>query len=308
MSLRVLLGPQRTLPVIGEEVAALTDADETVAVISAGWQEAENDLEDLHKVVQRPLEDLLLYGRSETLTSDAPELGAAHRERQDTLRQLQRQYRLRLGHLMQAAEDIFEVSGDLAPLDQRHAITQLRALDRHHLQRLAAAHARYLEVEQAHGGQILADVRGTLQAQLDGVRCVIITGGNVGVLSSRLRLLGLKSMLADKHIVAWSGGAMALCERVVLYHDRAPQGLRDAEIFDEGLGLAPGLVVLPNARRRLDTTRTTRLGLMSRRFAPRRVVTLDPGQIVRMKDDKLDSVTQSRRLTRDGELKKLKVR
>lgn len=308
MSQRILLGPQRTHPVIQHEIAALTESDETVAVISAGWQEAENDLDDLRKVVQRPLSDLLLYQRTESLTAAAPELAAAHRQRQDTLRQLQRLYRLRLGHLMQAAVDIFEVGSELAPLDQRHAVTQLRALDRHHLQRLAAAHGRYLEAEASYQGSVLDDLRAALREQLDGVRCVLITGGNVGVLASRLRLLGLKPMLADKHVVAWSAGAMAMCERIVLYHDRAPQGQRDAEIFDEGLGLTPGLVVLPNARRRLDTTQSTRLGLMSRRFGSRRVVTLDAGQVVRFDGDQLTSADNVRRLTRDGVLKKLKIR
>jgi hypothetical protein len=308
MSVRVLLGPQRTEPILGKEVAALTEPDEKVAVISAGWQEAENDLEDMAKIVSRPLSDLQLYKRTDALLVDAPELGQAHRERQDALRQLQRLYRLRLGHLMQAAVDIFESDSSFAPLDQRHAITQLRALDRHHLQRLAAAHLRYLEAEKMHGGEHLEQVRTALREQLDGVRCVIITGGNVGVLISRLRILGMKSLLEDKHLVAWSAGAMALCERVVLYHDRAPQGLRDAEIFDEGLGLTPGMAVLPNAKRRLDTSRTTRLGLMSRRFASRRVVALDAGQAVRFDGERLDSVEGARRVTRDGKLKKLKVR
>lgn len=308
MSARVLLGPQRTEPIIGDEIAALTESDETVAVVSAGWQEAENDLEDMAQIVRRPLSDLLLYKRTEALLAEAPELGQAHRERQDALRQLQRLYRLRLGHLMQAAVDIFESDSSLAALDQRHAITQLRALDRHHLQRLAAAHARYLEAEKTYGGERLEAMRATLREQLEGVRCVIITGGNVGVLISRLRLLGLKSLLEDKHLVAWSAGAMALCERIVLYHDRAPQGLRDAEIFDEGLGLTPGMVVLPNARRRLDTAHATRLGLMSRRFASRRVVTLDAGQVVRFDDQVLESVSNARRVNRDGKLKKLKVR
>ena len=52
-------------------------------------------------------------------------------------------------------------------------------------------------------------------------------------------------------VVAWSAGAMALTERVMLFHDRAAHGPSHAEFADVGLGWVPGAVLLPHARRRL---------------------------------------------------------
>lgn len=305
---QVLLGPQRPDATVGEAVHALVPQGQSVAVISAGWQEAENDLDELRDVVDRPLVDLLIYARCDTLIHQSPELGEAHRHRQITLRALQRLYRRRLGHLIDAAVDIFEVDNDLATLDQRHAVTQVRALDRHHLQRVRAAHLEYAQVEANADPGVRTRLRDEVADALADVSTVVITGGNVGVLMSRLRLLGLAELLAEKNIVAWSAGAMALCERVVLYHDLAPQGQRDAELFDEGLGLVPGYVVLPNARRRLDPSQSTRLGLMSRRLAPRRTVTLDNASVLTFEDGKLVGVTASQRVSRSGALKKVRVR
>lgn len=308
MSVRILLGPQRPTASVGDAVRDLVPDGETVGVISAGWQEAENDLDELYDVVRRPLVDLQLYARCATLMEQAPQLGAAHRKRQDTLRALQRLYRRRLGHLMDAAVDIFEVDSDLATLDQRHAVTQVRALDRHHLQRVRAAHLEYGKVESVSGRSIRARLREEIDQSLESVSTVIVTGGNVGVLMSRLRVLNMHEALAHKNLIAWSAGAMALCDRVVLYHDLAPQGQRDAELFDEGMGLTPGLVVLPNARRRLDTSRATRLGLMSRRFAPRRTVTLDADTVLRIENGKLRMAKHTSRLSRGGTLKPVRVR
>jgi hypothetical protein len=293
---------------VGEAVHGIVPEGQTVAVISAGWQEAENDLDEIGQVVDRPLVDLMIYARCDTLLNQSPELGEAHRRRQVALRALQRLYRRRLGHLIDACVEIFEVESELAQLDQRHAVTQVRALDRHHLQRVRAAHLEYAQVESATNLAARTRLRGEVASVLDGGTTVIVTGGNIGVLMSRLRLLGMSELLAGKNIVAWSAGAMAMCERVVLYHDLAPQGQRDAELFDEGLGLVPGYVALPNAKRRLDKSQTTRLGLMSRRLAPRRTVTLDSGSMLTFDDARLAAVRGSMRLSRTGVLKKVRTR
>ena len=40
---------------------------------------------------------------------------------------------------------------------------------------------------------------------------------------------------------------MVLCDRIVLFHDKLPQGRRDAEILGQGMGMLPRLVLLPDA-------------------------------------------------------------
>ena len=52
---------------------------------------------------------------------------------------------------------------------------------------------------------------------------------------------------------------MALTERVLLFHDRAPHGPAHAEFLDAGLGWLPGCVLLPHARRRLRTDDPARM-------------------------------------------------
>ena len=308
--IRILLGPQRPTATVGDAVHALTEPGETVAVISAGWQEAEGDIQELDDAIDRPLLDLSLYARTDSVLDADATLREAHQQRQARLRTLQRLYRLRLAHLMRAAVDVLEIEDDneLLKLEQRHAITQLRALDRHHLERIRAAHNIYEAGRRETASTPLDTERAALREQLDTASCVVVTGGNVAVLISRLRLLGMDELLADKHLVAWSAGAMALCERVVLYHDHAPQGQRDAEIFDFGLGLVPGIVAFPGAKRRLDESLTTHLTVLSRRFAPRRCITLDNDSVVRVRDRVMEAATNVKRVARTGKLTKVRIK
>jgi hypothetical protein len=78
-------------------------------------------------------------------------------------------------------------------------------------------------------------------------------------------------------VIAWSGGAMAVAERVVLFHDSPPQGPGDPAIYARGLGLVAGVVPLPHAGDRLRLDDPARVALFARRFAPDVCVTLDGG-------------------------------
>ena len=61
---RILLGPQHPNVNLGDAFAAAELPDGPIAVISAGWQEAEGDLEHVNRSVQRHLVDLRLYQRA----------------------------------------------------------------------------------------------------------------------------------------------------------------------------------------------------------------------------------------------------
>ncbi|MFP5346877.1 MAG: hypothetical protein ACLGIA_07610, partial [Actinomycetes bacterium] len=76
---------------------------------------------------------------------------------------------------------------------------------------------------------------------------------------------------------AWSAGAMALTERVVLFHDEMPDGPSHSELYDEGLGILTGMVLLPHARRRLLVGDRVRMRGLAGRFAPSVCVVLDDG-------------------------------
>ncbi len=134
---RLLLGPQRPVRNLAEAIAAAGIPDGPLAVISAGWQEAEGDIDDVREVVGRPLDDLRLYARADEVFAADEKLAEAYRERQDCLQEQQRLYRQRLRQLALAARQTLRAEADPGMLaaEQRHAIAQQRALDRHHLKR-----------------------------------------------------------------------------------------------------------------------------------------------------------------------------
>jgi enterochelin esterase-like enzyme len=63
---------------------------------------------------------------------------------------------------------------------------------------------------------------------------------------------------------------MALTERIVLFHDRAPQGPGHPEVYGSGLSVLRNLVPLPHARARLLLDDAPRMAVFARRFAPAR--------------------------------------
>jgi peptidase E len=137
---------------------------------------------------------------------------------------------------------------------------------------------------------------------------VLITGGHVAVLLNRIRLFRLAGLLAQKPVIAWSAGAMVLGERIVLFHDNAPQGRRNAEVLDAGLGIVKGLIPLPHAKSRLDWSSRSRMALFARRFAPSRCCTLDFGSMIRIEDGRVTTAAGSSVMQRTGGKKNLVAR
>ncbi len=70
---------------------------------------------------------------------------------------------------------------------------------------------------------------------------------------------------------------MVATERIVVFHDDPPHGPPNARMFERGLGWFPGVVAMPDARRRLHLDDPLRVGLLARRFAPAVCLGLDDG-------------------------------
>ncbi len=306
---RVLLGPQRPVRNLGDAVVNAGIPDGPIAVISAGWQEAEGDIDDVRELIGRPLVDVQLYRRAETLLSNDPDLHQAYRARQDRLQELQGLYRRRLRQLAIAAREMLRADGDVALVasEQRHAIAQLRALDRHHQHNVEAIYREFENSFDAASYGPIAENASEIARTLAECEALLITGGNVVIMMNRVRLFGISGLLRDKHLIAWSAGAMLLADRIVLFHDRTPQGGRDAEILSAGTGVLPGYVFLPNANRRLRKKDELRTGLFSRRFAPNVSVTLDSGSALHFEGRKLKSVDAAQFIKRTGRLGKLRA-
>ncbi len=113
---------------------------------------------------------------------------------------------------------------------------------------------------------------------LTGSTALAIAGGHVGVLMDCLETFGVATHLASSHrlpVVAWSAGAMALGEVILLFADDAPQGNGHPEIYRAGLGAYRGLVPLPHARRRLHLQDRARVSALAGRFPKSACVILD---------------------------------
>jgi len=304
---RFLLGPQRPVSNLREAVAAAGEG--SIAIVSAGWQEAEGYIDDVQALAGRSMRNLNLYQRAEAVMAADEALRDALRERQETLKEMQRLYGLRLKQLMIAARQVYlsPSAPEIRLPEQRHAIAQLRALDRHHIHRVAALHAQYAARLGPAQSVALAEHRAEVLEILDDCETVVITGGNVVVLLNRLALFDIRDRLERRNIVAWSAGAMVLGEQIVLYHDRTPHGRRDPELLGAGLNLLPDFVFLPDAKYRLKTRNTSRIVLFSRRFAPANCLTLDSGALLRFDGKTLGEARQSQRLTPDGSLVRVRA-
>jgi hypothetical protein len=122
----------------------------------------------------------------------------------------------------------------------------------------------------------------------------------VAILQNRLRLFSIGRQVRERHVFAWSGGAMCLTDRVVLFHDRTPDGPGYPEVMDRGERLVPGVVVLPHARHRLDLEGKVRVALFARRFAPAVCHPMDERQYVEWRGETFTPGPGLRRLGRDG--------
>ena len=273
-----LLGPQRFEPTLRSVMDSLGMSGR-IAAITAGWQERELEDQDLRDHLDDRTDNLELYARAERVAARDPELARAHRERQSRLQRLQSLYRERLAHAMAAcaalARDSEPDADSRGALDE--AIESVRALDAAHLGRIREIHAEFESRWKPNERPVVAEEREAIARILDATTAVAIAGGHVAVLLNRLRQFGIAELLGGRAVFAWSAGAMAISERVVLFHDMPMHGPGWPEVLDEGLAIVKGVVPLPHAKRRLKLDDPVRVSLLARRFAPALCAALDDG-------------------------------
>ena len=265
----VLLGPQRrpTLDAVG-----LTGP---VATVTAGWAEREPEDAELDALLEGRSVNLRLYARWVDVLERDPEYAAAEREHRAAHAELQELHLVQLAGVLGALREVRRHGGsrpqvrDAARADAESVV---RLVDERHLARVAEEQAAF--EERWRPGERAADHRAAVAQVLGEAAALAVAGGHVGVLGHVLRLF---AVTAPPAVVAWSAGAMALTDRVLLFHDRAPHGPAHAEFSAVGLGWVPDLVLLPHARRRLDVEDAERMTELAVRAAPARCVVLDDG-------------------------------
>ena len=144
-------------------------------------------------------------------------------------------------------------------------------------------HAGFYADMRPHEREAVARHRAEIASLLDDSGAVVMTGGHIAELLDALHLFNIAPAGLDRlPIIAWSAGAMALTERVVLFNDNAARGPTWAEVYDGGLGVLPHTVLLPAAHSRLHMDEYERMSIFARRFEPSRCVLLDPGVTVQV--------------------------
>lgn len=277
----VLLGPQRPDPNAAAALAEISGSG-PVVVLAAGWRQDEAEEELLEGIVGPQAEVLPLYRWFDAVMRDDPTLREAYRARQDALIRHQALNRIRLGGALQAVHQLLEEPESEVQLAQLElAQADVRRIDG---DRVAACATAYADAGRPwDGAPLVQQLQAKAAEALQEARAIVLTGGHVAVLRNRIDFFGVGDVLRRQHaagtpIVAWSAGAMVLTERVVLFYDDPPDGSPAyPEVLDQGLGLVPGLVVLPHARQRLRLDDPRRVSLLAQRFAPATCVGLENG-------------------------------
>jgi len=273
----VLCGAQHADPALPRVLRELGITG-PVALVTAGWQEREGEA----GVVPDPgvpVVELALHARGEQVFAEDTALAEAYKARQLRLKLMQELYRVRLDHAEQAARavGVRNIEPELRAEEQVSSLEVIRHIDRDHLARCRAVHAAFEAAIAPRQRPVVARHVDELRAAIAGTEAVVIAGGHVAVLLNRLRLFGIAELAGPRPVVAWSAGAMALTERVVLFHDDPPHGEAISEILDAGLGLARDLVVLPEPRLRLRLDDAGRVSELAQRYAPAACVAIDHG-------------------------------
>jgi hypothetical protein len=274
----VLLGPQGDAPDVGAALAEL-GVTGRVALVTAGHQTDEADDAAVIAALGVPALNLRLHARANEVFTDDPEFATAYQARQLRLRNLQSFYRIRLDKLDDAARmiSVRYVEPELLEQEDDESVELLRHLDGNHLERCAEVRAAFDSRWRAHERPSITKHREELRAQLEHCKALVITGGHVASLLNRLALFDTLALARELPIIAWSAGAMVLTERIVLFHDYPPYGSDIAQVLEAGLGIAPGLVVLPDPRRRVRLDNREGIARFARRVRPATCLALAHG-------------------------------
>jgi len=277
----ILLGPQRFTMTVRPTLRSL-DVDGPVAMVNSGWEEREADDGELNDAVDGRGVNLRLYQRAiEVLTADRS-LRAAVRDHREAHAELRAFYGIRLQSAWEAVFSVHHRTSKHRVVEGalRSAMQALRDVDDWYAYEVARLVADTSASPAVRDCEPLAQHRAEVASALSDAAVVVVAGGHVGILMETLRLLDV-SLPLETPVIAWSAGAMAVCDPVVLFHDFAPHGVIAPEVHDRGLARLRGVIPLPHARRRLVVEDRERMAVFAQRFPAHALVPLDDGTIVR---------------------------
>ncbi|MGO1971365.1 MAG: hypothetical protein ACTH2Q_00250 [Propionibacteriaceae bacterium] len=279
-----LLGPQRDPEPARRAVEELMP-DGPVATVNAGWQERENDSALLDEVLGGRMHNLELWQRWQQVLAEDSEYTAAERRLTEVLDEIQAVYALRLEHAMAGLAAVGRRTKEPAVRTTAHrdGLRAVQDLDAWLLGSVAETRADFYAGVRLGERESIGRHRAEVAELVRDSVGMVFTGGHVGVLLHVLHVFDLGRLLGPP-VIAWSAGAMALSDRVVLFNDQAPYGAGYAEVYAEGMGVFSGVLPFPHPRRRLRLDDPDRVALLADRFAPRQCLLLDRGARVDLQD------------------------
>lgn len=262
----VLLGQQREVPRLQSVLESWGIAG-PIGLVSAGWEEDEEDDQWVRDAVDNTVVNSHLYALADDLFQQDPEVIGLLRERQDRLRELREINELQTEHLGAVARELWrrQATHASAAASLQQTMEQLRAIDQTYLEAISAAIAEYDHRIAPKERASVLEYREKVLGRLQDCQALLIAGGHVGVLLNRLKLCRLIQHI-QLPMIAWSGGAMALGERVYFYDQFLPHTKREIELSRRGMELFTGVQLFPRANERLRVQDPRELGLLARRL------------------------------------------
>ena len=291
----ILLGPQRR-PTLGS-----VGLPGPFATVTAGWQEREPDDGELRALLGGQAVNVELYRRWLDVQERDPEYAAAERGLQGVLGELADLYLLRLDYALQAVSAVQHRTAGSALAE---AVAGVQSLDAAHLARVNEVRGEFFGRLRPHDRPVIAVHRAEVADLLGSAAALIVAGGHVGVLAEMLHLFNVAAALRSP-VIAWSAGAMALADRIVLFGDRSAHGPGHPEVYGSGLSVVRDVVLLPHAKARLLLDDVPRMAVFARRFAPARCVLLEAGTRVELSDGSARLPAGARVLGEDGRVTSL---
>jgi hypothetical protein len=295
----ILLGPQRR-PTL-EAVVRSLGWPGPFATVTAGWQEREPDDGEMRALLGGRSVGLELYRRWLDVQERDPEYSAASRALADVLAELTDLYLLRLDYALQA---VYALQRRTSGSALAEAVAGVRSLDDLHLAQVNEVRGEFFDRLRPHERPVIASHRSAVAGLLDSAAALVVAGGHVGVLAEVLHLFNVAALLRSP-VIAWSAGAMALADRIVLFGDRSAHGPGHPEVYGSGLSVVRDVVLLPHAKARLLLDDVPRMAVFAQRFAPARCVLLEAGTRVELSDGSAGWPAGARVLGEDGHVTSL---
>jgi hypothetical protein len=295
----ILLGPQRR-PTL-EAVVRSLGLPGPFATVTAGWQEREPDDGEMRALLGGRSVGLELYRRWLDVQERDPQYAAASRALADVLAELADLYLLRLDYALQA---VYALQRRTSGSALAEAVAGVRSLDDLHLAQVNEVRGEFFDRLRPHERPVIASHRSAVAGLLDSAAALVVAGGHVGILAEVLHLFNVAALLRSP-VIAWSAGAMALADRIVLFGDRSAHGPGHPEVYGSGLSVVRDVVLLPHAKARLLLDDVPRMAVFAQRFAPASCVLLETGTRVELSDGSAGLPAGARVLGEDGHVTSL---